>query len=150
VHPGSPVLADQGQTGGWARRCQPKRPVWTMSVVVLDIDPEDLFQMTTANDQQPVQALGADGADPALRIGVRVRRLDWREEHLGTLGAEYVVEPTAELRVPVADKKRTRQPRSASTKSRLRACWVTQVLLGLAVTPGRWTRRVSCSMKNST
>jgi hypothetical protein len=105
VHPGSPVLADQGQTGGWARRCQPKRPVRTMPVVVLEIDPEDLLQVTTANDQQPVQALGADGTDPPLRIGVRVRRLDRRHEHLGTLGAEHVVEATTELRVPVADKR---------------------------------------------
>jgi hypothetical protein len=48
VHPGSPVLTDQGQTGGWARRCQPKRPVRTMPVVVLEIDPEDLLQVTTA------------------------------------------------------------------------------------------------------
>ena len=105
LHPGSPSLADQGQTGGWARWFQPKRSVRTMPVVVLDIDPEDLLQVTTANDQQPVQALGADGTDPPLRIGVRVRRLDRRNEHLGALGAEHVVEATTELRVPVADKK---------------------------------------------
>ena len=79
--------------------------MWTMSVVVLDIDPEDLFQVTTADGQQPVQALGADGTDPALRVGVRVRRLDRRDEHLGTLGAEHVVEPTTELGVPVADEE---------------------------------------------
>jgi hypothetical protein len=66
-----------------------------MPVVVREIDPEDLLQVTTANDQPPAS-------------------------------------------------------RSASTKSRLRACWVTQALLGLAVTPARWTRRVSCSKKNGT
>jgi hypothetical protein len=32
----------------------------------------------------------------------------------------------------------------------VRACWVTQRLSGLAVTPARCTRLVSCSMKNST
>ena len=58
AHPG---LADQGQTGGWTRRFQPKRSVWTMSVVVLDVHPEDLLQVTTADDQQPVEALGPDG-----------------------------------------------------------------------------------------
>jgi hypothetical protein len=42
AHPGSPSLADQCQTGGWSRRFQPKRPVRTMPVVVLDIPPEDL------------------------------------------------------------------------------------------------------------
>ncbi len=40
--------------------------------------------------------------------------------------------------------------RSARSKQRLRACWVTQPLTGLAVTPAMWTRRVSCSTKNST
>jgi hypothetical protein len=46
--------------------------------------------------------------------------------------------------------KRTRRPCSSKASSRLRACWVTQAALGLAVTPARWTRRVSSSMKNST
>jgi hypothetical protein len=110
AHPGSLSLADQGHTGGWTRRFQPKRSVWTMSVVVLDVHPEDLLQVTTADDQQPVEALGADGTDPPLRIGVGVRRLDRRDEHLGTLGAEHLVEPATELRVAVAEHKA--QPQS--------------------------------------
>ena len=44
VYPGLPSLADQGQTDRWIRRFEPKRPVWAMLVVVLDIHPEDLFQ----------------------------------------------------------------------------------------------------------
>ena len=78
VHSGSSILSDVGQPGGWTRRFQPKRPVWTMPVVVLDIDPEDLFQVTSADDQQPVEALGTDGTDPPLRMDVRVRCLDRR------------------------------------------------------------------------
>jgi hypothetical protein len=70
AHPGSPSLANQGQTGGWTRRFEPKCSVWAMLVVVLDIPPEDLLQVTAADDQQPVEALGADGTDPPLRIGV--------------------------------------------------------------------------------
>src|SRR5207253_2561003 len=35
-------------------------------------------------------------------------------------------------------------------KLRLRACWVTQAPVGLAVQPARWTRRLSSSMKNRT
>ena len=38
----------------------------------------------------------------------------------------------------------------AEATSRLRACWVTQAPFGWAVTPARWTRRVSSSMKHST
>ena len=43
---GVPGLAEpgrQGQTGEWTRRLEPKRSVWAMLVVVLDIDSEDLF-----------------------------------------------------------------------------------------------------------
>jgi hypothetical protein len=129
AHPSSPSLPDQGQTGGWSRRFQPERPVRTMPVVVLDMPPEDLLQVTTADDQQPVEALGADGTDPTLGVGVGVRRLHRRDEHLG---AEHVVEAAGELRVPVVDEERTRRPRSPSTKGRLRACWVTQA-------PSGWT-----------
>jgi hypothetical protein len=105
VHPGSSSLADQCQTRGWIRRFQPKRSVRTMLVVVLDVPPEDVLQVATADDQQPVQALGADGADPTLGVGVGVGRLDRREQHLGALGAEDVVEAAGELRVPVAQQK---------------------------------------------
>jgi hypothetical protein len=45
--------------------------------------------------------------------------------------------------------KRTCRPPSPSTSSRLRACWATQAPLGLAVTPAKWPRLVSCSMKHS-
>jgi hypothetical protein len=44
-------------------------------------------------------------------------------------------------------RKPSRRPRSPKTMRRLRACWVTQTPLGLAVIPARWTRRVSSSMK---
>jgi hypothetical protein len=44
-------------------------------------------------------------------------------------------------------RKRSRRPRSPSA-SRLRACWVTQAPFGWAVTPARWTRRVSSSTKH--
>ena len=57
--------------GRWIWRCKPERPVGTVAVVVLDVDPEDLLEVAAADDQQPVQALGADRPHPAL--GVRVR-----------------------------------------------------------------------------
>jgi hypothetical protein len=61
--------------------------------------------VTTANDEEPVEALGADGPDPTLGVGVGVRGLDRRDEHLGILGAEHVVEPATELRVAVSEHK---------------------------------------------
>jgi hypothetical protein len=42
---------------------------------VLRIDAEDVLELAAADDQQSVEALAADAADPALHMGVRVRRL---------------------------------------------------------------------------
>jgi hypothetical protein len=39
------ALADDVQTGGWIRRLQPERPVRTMTVVVVDIDPKHTLQV---------------------------------------------------------------------------------------------------------
>jgi hypothetical protein len=82
-----------------------------MPVVVLDIDPKDLFQVTSADNQEPVEALGADGTDPTLRVGVRVRCPDRRHQHLGALGAEHVVEPATELRVSISNEEPYRSAR---------------------------------------
>ena len=74
------AIADDVQTGGWIRRLQPKRPVRTMTVVVVDIDPERTLQVPSPDDQQPVKALGAGRPDPSLREGVRVGRLYRRQQ----------------------------------------------------------------------
>ena len=60
THPALPILADDGRPGGSVWRCKPERPVGTVAVVMLDVDPEDLLQVAAADDQQPVQAFGAD------------------------------------------------------------------------------------------
>ena len=46
-------------------------------VVVLDISTQDAIEMPGAEDQQPIQALGAERLDPALGalIGVRIIRI---------------------------------------------------------------------------
>jgi hypothetical protein len=62
-HPPFLTLTDDGQLGGSVRRLELERPVWTVPVVVLDVDPKDLLKMAAPNEQ-PIQALGADGADP--------------------------------------------------------------------------------------
>jgi hypothetical protein len=99
------ILTDDGQPGGWFWCLQPERSVWTVFVVVLDVHPKDPRQMPASYNQEPVQALGADGAHPPLRVGVRPGRPDGRHEHLGTLRAEHVVEAPGELRVPVTEQE---------------------------------------------
>jgi hypothetical protein len=76
-----------------------------MLVVMLDVHLEHLLQVPAPDDQQPVQALGADRADPPLRECVGVGRLHRRAQHLGALGTDHVIEPATELRVTVAHKK---------------------------------------------
>ena len=85
VQPGSMISADGGQPSGSVRCLKSEGAVWTMPVVVLGGDPQDLRQVPSADHQQPIQALGADRADPALRDGVRVGRLHRREHYLGLL-----------------------------------------------------------------
>jgi hypothetical protein len=67
-------------SNGWIRRLQPERPVRTVGVVVLGVDPQHLLEVAATEDQQPVQALGPDRPDPALRVGVGVRRLHRRDQ----------------------------------------------------------------------
>src|SRR6266545_8273497 len=104
-HPAFLTLTDDGQSGGSVRRLKLERPVWTVPVVVLDVDPQDLLQMAAPNDRQPIQALGADGADPPFCVRVRRRRPHWCHQHLAALVAEHLVEPATELRIPVTQQE---------------------------------------------
>ena len=79
------ILAQDGQPGRRLWRLQPQRPVGTVAVVMLEVGAQDLLEVATADDQQPVEALGADGAYPALGVGIRLGRPDWGYEHLATL-----------------------------------------------------------------
>src|SRR6266571_5041251 len=150
AHLTSFILTDDGQSGGSVRRLELERPVGAVPVVVLDVDPKGLLKMAAPDEQQPVQALGADGADHrsayAFAVGARTGVAStWAPSERNT---------SSKLRQNFASRswsrKRTCRPRSPSTSCRLRACWVTQALPGWAVTPARCTRRVSSSMKNST
>jgi putative transposase len=73
---------------GCIRRLPPGRPVRPVGVVVLDVDSEDLLEVAAPEDQQPVQALGAGGADPAFGVGVGVGCLHWRQDSLGAWDTE--------------------------------------------------------------
>ena len=42
-----------------------------LAVVVLNVTPQDRFEVAAAEDEEPVETLGADGADEPLCVGVR-------------------------------------------------------------------------------
>jgi hypothetical protein len=64
----------------------------------------------SSDDQEPVQALGADRADPSLRVRVRCGCPVGRHQHLATFRAEHVVEAAGELRVPVTEQEAHSSP----------------------------------------
>jgi hypothetical protein len=71
MHSALLLFANDRQAAGLIWRLSHQGPVGTVAVVVPHEDAKDLLQMASAHDQQPVQALGADRPDPALRVGVR-------------------------------------------------------------------------------
>ena len=52
---------------GWE---EVERTVWPVLVVMAAVDAEDVLEVTPAEDQDPVEALGAERAHPAFGVGV--------------------------------------------------------------------------------
>jgi hypothetical protein len=79
--------------------------VRSVFVVVGQVVAEDGEQVAGVVDQDPVQALLAYGAYPALRVGVGPGRLRRREEYLDAFGAEHGVEHGGVPRIPIANEE---------------------------------------------
>jgi hypothetical protein len=74
--------AEQIATANAGRRCRRRRvvavrreqlesAVWPVLVVVAAVDAEHVLEMAAAEDEDPVQAVGANGAHPAFGEGAR-------------------------------------------------------------------------------
>jgi hypothetical protein len=63
------------------------------------VDAEYGLEVAAADDQQPVETFGADGANEALGVGVRLRRTDRRADLGDAFAAEDLVEGGAESAV---------------------------------------------------
>jgi hypothetical protein len=75
---------------------------------MVDVDPEHLLKLPPADDQDPLEAVAPDGADPALGERVRLRRPKGRVEDLDALASEDLVEGFAELAVAIVDQEADR------------------------------------------
>jgi hypothetical protein len=80
--------------------------------------------VAAADDQKPVETLGADGADKSLCVGVRLRRLHRRTDHRDSFAAEHFVEGGGEFAVAIMNQERIRS--GTLVKLRLRACWTSK------------------------
>lgn len=129
----SRLLIDQFRD---VRRSQVEAAMWAMCVVVAEVGTEHLIEMSTAEDERPIEALRPNRFDPSLGEGVGFRGMDRGRDHLGTFGGEHFVEGAGS--------------RSSDEKLGFRACWATQAVSGLVVAAVRCTLRVPISMKNKT
>src|SRR6266498_4174306 len=90
------------------RWSQAERAMPPVNVVVVDVGAQDMFELSAAYDQEPVEAVSADGADPTLGERVRVRRAKGCADDLDGLALEDLVEGTAELAVAVVNQEPNR------------------------------------------
>src|SRR5262249_30712517 len=69
------------------------------------VDAEGVLEMASVEDQEPVQALGADSADEPFSDRVRLRRSDLCFHDPYGCTAEDLVEGAAVLAVAIADEE---------------------------------------------
>jgi hypothetical protein len=76
-----------------------------MGVVVVDVYAQDAFELPAAGDQEPVEAVAANGADPAFGECVCLRRAKWSADDLDAFAAKNIVEVSAELAVAIVNQE---------------------------------------------
>src|SRR5262249_44065737 len=74
-------------------------------VVMNNVGREDVLEVAPVQDQQPVETLTADAADPTFGVRSRLWRPDRRLDDTDSFGAEDLIEVTGELAVAVTDEK---------------------------------------------
>ena len=103
----------------WYRWCQPESAMWPMGVVVVNVDAQDALELPAAGDEELVEAVAADGADPAFGERVGLRRPKWGADDLDAVASEDLVEDTAELAVSVVNQTAEQALRGFKTTARL-------------------------------
>jgi hypothetical protein len=137
------------------RRRTERRPlcectVRSVLVVMRHVRGKDVLEAGAANDEDPIEALAADAADPAFGVRPRLRRSDRRLDHKYALGAEDFVEVAGEFGVSITEEKPQaetvvveRHEQVARLLGHPAAVWVRR-------DTASQTRRVASSTKNKT
>ena len=123
--------------------------VGPVGVVVVDVVGDEAFELVLVPDDGAVEEFASQGPDPAFGERVGDGRSDGGLEDLEAFGAEDLVEAVDELAASVTDQRPGIGESVAWRRNRLRAAWVVQAPVGLAVIPAKNTSRVVTSMKNS-
>jgi hypothetical protein len=113
---------------------------------MVEVLTEHLVEVPGAEDQHAIETLTADCANDPFADGVGPRCPYRGPDDFDALGAEK----TSKLVVKMLSRSwiKNREPAKRGDSSRAR--WVTHALVGWAVIPPRWTRRVACLMKINT
>jgi hypothetical protein len=122
--------------------------MWPLAVVMVDVDAEDVLEVAAVENQQPVEALRADGADEAFgdRVGLRSTHRCLHDPDASA--AEDLVEGAAVLAVPVADQEA--DAALAEVEAEVARLLGYPLPVGFLVQPASQTRRFACAMKKST
>jgi len=94
------------------------RPV---GVVVVAVDAQDTLKLPAAADQEPVEAVAADGADPAFGERIRLRRPERCADDLDALASEDLAKARLNLLSRSRIRNRAGVARSESDQASCRA-----------------------------
>jgi hypothetical protein len=73
--------------------------------VVIDVDVQDTLKLLAAADQEPIEAVAADSADPAFGERVCLRCAKRGADDLDAFASEDLVKGAAEFTVTVVDQE---------------------------------------------
>ena len=127
-----------------------ERAVRPVLVVVLAVHAQHSFEVSTPEDEDPIETVVADRAYPALGERVRVRRLHGRPDYFDSLAAKDVVESPVELSVPVVNQQPERPFLLAQLHREVARLLRRPGSGGFAVQAMNSTRRVGSERKKST
>jgi hypothetical protein len=106
VSPSDSRASHSFRRGSRIRRSKVHAPVRPGPVVVLGVDAKDPLKVTSAENQDVVEALSSNGADPTLCERIRPGCPNGSLHNAEALGAEHLVEGAGELGVSIPDASR--------------------------------------------
>jgi len=93
----------------WQRCCSFQTLMRSPLVVVLTVFGENSSQVRLIQDNEPVQALLAQGPHLALRIGIGIGSSKRRPDDFHPFGPEHGIKSSGEFRVAIMDQEPNRQ-----------------------------------------
>jgi hypothetical protein len=133
----APVFEVVGwRVGPW--RSELSAAVGSLSVVVPGVVGEQLAEVSLPEDQHPVGEFGSERSHESLGEAVRLRASRWNLHDADAGIGEHGIGGGAELAGRPLIRNRKSRAWSASSLTRLPACWAVHGPSGLAVAPWIW------------